>query len=86
MKCGGHLKSRTASMGASWFYHKLCFDLELIYGVSKVPYIGISIHGKIGYLELIQHGQIHCKNTNDSIKSMQYTKFWWWTSDYFKVW
>ena len=71
MKCGGHLKSRTASMGASWFYHKLCFDLELICDVSEVTYIGISTHGKIGYLELIHHGQIHCNNTNNSIKSMQ---------------
>jgi hypothetical protein len=38
-------------------------DLELICDVSEVPYIGISTYGKIGYLELNHHGQIHCKNT-----------------------
>ena len=74
IKFGGHWKSRTAPTGASWFYHKLCFDLELIYDVSEAPYVGIRPYGKIGYLEFIHHGQIHCKNTSNSIKSMQYIK------------
>ena len=70
----GHWKSRTTPTGASWFSHKLCFDLELICDVSEVPNIGISIYGKIGYLELIHHGQIHYKNNNNSTKSIQYIK------------
>ena len=74
IKFAGHWKSRTTPTGASWFYHKLCFDLELICDVPTVPYIGISTYGKIGYFELIHNGQIHCKNTNNSIQSMQYTK------------
>ena len=74
IKFGGHWNSRTTPTGGIMVLSQVVFDLELICDVSEVPYIEISTYGKIGYLELIHHGQIHCKITNNSIKSMQYTK------------